>query len=408
MNQSGPIKNFALGIFDGPHATPAEVNDGPVYLGIANVTTDGRLSLSEIRHISEQEFPKWVRRVTPQKDDLVFSYEATLHRYALIPDNLRCCLGRRMCLVRPDTEKVYPRFLLYYFLSHKWRSVIESNIVVGATVERIPIAKFPEFEVTIPPLDTQRRIADILSAYDDLIENNRRRIDLLEQSARMLYKEWFVSLRFPGHEHVKVKDGVPQRWEVSTVADVCNSFEDGDWIESKDQGGEDYRLLQISNIGEDDFVETGNFRYVTEETFRRLRCNEVKPGDILISRMPEPIGRAWYVTEQPWKMITAVDVTIARPNSERVNSFYYLYHVNSPSHLAGCAARATGATRPRVARKTMGALPITVPPLPLQNEFGDIVSDLHRMKTNLRIQNKQLARARDLLLPRLMNGEIPV
>ncbi len=122
---------------------------------------------------------------------------------------------------------------------------------------------------------------------------------MLEQAARLLYNEWFVHLRFPGHEHVKIKDGVPEGWEKRTVANVCTAFEDGDWIESKDQGGEDFRLLQISNIGDNEFVETGNFRFISSETYRNLRCNEVVPGDILISRMPKPIGRAWYVYHSP-------------------------------------------------------------------------------------------------------------
>lgn len=128
----GPIKEIVLGIYDGPHATPPEAESGPVFLGIMNVTEEGRLDFSQIRHISEQDFPKWTRRVTPQMNDIVFSYEATLHRYALIPEGFRGCLGRRMALVRPNTEKVVPRYLYYYFLSNRWRSVVESNVISGA------------------------------------------------------------------------------------------------------------------------------------------------------------------------------------------------------------------------------------------------------------------------------------
>jgi type I restriction enzyme S subunit len=218
----GPIKDFALGIYDGPHATPQEANDGPIFLGIKNVTPQGTLDFTEIRHVSDQEYPKWTKRVVPQENDIVFSYEATLHRYALIPAEFRGCLGRRMALVRPDPMKVHPRFLHYYFLTSSWRSVVEANIINGATVDRVPLTKFPDFQVRLPVLETQRRIASILSAYDDLIENNRRRIQLLEQSARLLYKEWFVHLRFPGHEHVNVKDGVPAGWEKIQVKNVLS------------------------------------------------------------------------------------------------------------------------------------------------------------------------------------------
>ena len=98
-----PIKKFAVGIFDGPHATPQEASEGAVFLGIKNFTDDGRLDLSEIRYVSENDLPRWTKRVTPQQGDVVFTYEATLHRYAIIPEGFRGCLGRRVALLRPNT-----------------------------------------------------------------------------------------------------------------------------------------------------------------------------------------------------------------------------------------------------------------------------------------------------------------
>jgi type I restriction enzyme S subunit len=205
-----PIEAFTLGIFDGPHATPKPSDEGPIFLGIKNVTEDGRLDFSEIRHVSENEFPNWTRRVRPQKDDIVFSYEATLHRYARIPEGFVGCLGRRMGLVRPDQDKVDPAFLHYYFLSRIWRTKMEAITINGATVNRIPLTIFPDVLVKLPRLNQQQAIAETLSAYDDLIENNRRRTALLEEAARLLYREWFVRLRFPGHEHVRIIEGIPE------------------------------------------------------------------------------------------------------------------------------------------------------------------------------------------------------
>ena len=100
-------------------------------------------------------------------------------------------------------QKRITNFLYYYFYSDTWRATVNENIVLGATVDRIPLIKFPDFPVELPPLETQHRIADILSAYDDLIENNQKQIKLLEEAAQRLYKEWFVDLRFPGHENTK-------------------------------------------------------------------------------------------------------------------------------------------------------------------------------------------------------------
>ncbi|GAB4264584.1 MAG: hypothetical protein Kow0065_15370 [Methylomicrobium sp.] len=208
-----PIKEYCIGIFDGPHATPKESDEGPIFLGIKNITPDGHLDFSEIRHVSESEFPKWTRRVVPDAGDLVFTYEATLHRYAIIPEGFRGCLGRRVALIRPDPYLADSRYLLYYFQSESWRKTVEENVICGATVDRIPLEKFPNFPVAIPSLEVQKKIASILSAYDNLIENNRRRMALLEESARLLYREWFVRLRFPGYEHARIVDGVPEGWD---------------------------------------------------------------------------------------------------------------------------------------------------------------------------------------------------
>jgi len=193
-----PIKDLYEGLYDGPHATPKLSDSGPVFLGIKNVTDDGRLDLTEIRHIAEDDYAAWTRRVQPRENDLVFTYEATLNRYAIVPAGFRGCLGRRMALIRTDPQKVDVRFLLYYFFTAEWRAVIRRNMLTGATVDRIPLTTFPDFPVRVPTLPIQRRIAGILSAYDELIENSQRRIRILETMARALYREWFVHFRFPG------------------------------------------------------------------------------------------------------------------------------------------------------------------------------------------------------------------
>lgn len=108
------IKSVCKGIYDGPHATPPVSDTGAIFLGISNFS-NGRLDLSDIRFISENDLPRWTKRVTPQASDIVFSYEATLNLYAVIPDGFRGCLGRRMALIRVDEKKVYYKFLYYYF-----------------------------------------------------------------------------------------------------------------------------------------------------------------------------------------------------------------------------------------------------------------------------------------------------
>ncbi|MCB1975321.1 MAG: restriction endonuclease subunit S, partial [Burkholderiaceae bacterium] len=190
------IREISVGVYDGPHATPELHDEGSaVFLGIPNLLPDGRIDVTAARWVAERDLAKWTRRVTPQPNDIVFTYEATLNRYAIIPDGFRCCLGRRTALIRPDPSQIDHRFLFYCFFSPRWRAQMEANTLTGATVDRIPLTTFPEFEVLVPDLQEQKRIAAVLSAYDDLIATNQRRIALLEDAARRLYREWFVHLR---------------------------------------------------------------------------------------------------------------------------------------------------------------------------------------------------------------------
>ena len=189
---------------------------------------------------------------------------------------------------------------------------------------------------------------------------------------------------------------------------MCLSVNDGDWIETKDQGGSDYRLLQVSNVGLASFRETGKFRYVTQETFDRLRCQEVLPGDLLISRMPTPIGRAWLVTEMPWRMITAVDVAIAKPNVAVTGRYYLLCYLNSETHLGLAGQHATGTTRPRVSRRALCGIKTLIPPSDLQFAFDERLEAMFQLATALDKRNENLRTTRDLLLPKLISGKLDV
>ena len=146
------LRDIARGFFDGPHATPPESPEGPVFLRLDNITPDGRMDLSDIRYIAPADFPRWTRRVKPEPGDVVFSYEATLHRYVVIPEGFHGCLGRRLALIRPNRAKIEPKFLLYYFLSPLWRRVAGSAVINGATVDRISLTLVRDLPLRLPCL----------------------------------------------------------------------------------------------------------------------------------------------------------------------------------------------------------------------------------------------------------------
>lgn len=159
------------GLYDGPHATPPDSAEGAVFLGIANVL-DNRVDLTEVRRISEVDWPRWTRRITPSEGDIVFTYEATLGRFAMIPEWLRCCLGRRMALVRPKAGGMPPCFLYHHFTSRHFQELLAARTVSGATVDRISLLEFPSYPVIVPPSQLVTRLESVARPIWDRIHSN--------------------------------------------------------------------------------------------------------------------------------------------------------------------------------------------------------------------------------------------
>ena len=396
------IRDYCLGIFDGPHATPRESADGPIFLGIKNITERGSLDFSDVRHVSEEEFGRWTRRVTPQTGDVVFTYEATLHRYALIPEGFRGCLGRRVALVRPDPEKADGRYLLYYFLSDSWRRVINSNVMTGATVDRIPLERFPSFPAVLPSLRMQRRIADVLSGYDDLIENNRRRMALLEDASRQLYREWFVRLRFPGYEHTRITNGMPEGWDTHSLNDVCLIGRGASPRPIDDfMGGE----IPWFKIG-DATASEGPFILRTEEHVTDDGAKKsvlLQPGALILSNSAT-CGIPYFTAV----MGCVHDGWLHFADFKRVSQrFLYCFLWFKREELVSSVG--DGSTQKNLNTAAVGRLKLTLPPSDaLLTQFDDAVSPMFAMVLILATQNRELRTARDLVLPRLMSGAIAV
>ncbi len=374
------IKDVCVGIYDGPHATPPPSESGAIFLGISNFS-NGQLDLSDIRYIAESDLPKWTKRVVPMHKDIVFSYEATLNLYAIIPEGFRGCLGRRMALLRVDEEKAYYKFLYYYFYSDAWRAVIQENTVLGATVDRIPLIKFPDFEVELPPMKLQYGIADILSAYDDLIENNQKQIRLLEEAAQRLYKEWFVDLRFPGYEDVAVVDGVPEGWKKLSLPEIAPIV----------TGKKD------ANFG----TENGQYLFFTcaQEPIKApaysFDCDAVilaGNGDFNVK-----LYRGQFEAYQRTYVLSPY-------NPENLYLLYYAIKDNMRQLFQG----ASGSTIKFLTKRMLEGINVFVPSEEVHTRFN-ICCEAYQQKIEaLKKQITALQEARDRLLPKLMSGELEV
>ena len=397
------IKDICTGIYDGPHATPPLSDTGAIFLGISNFN-NGRLDFSDIRYISEDDLPKWTKRVIPQKNDIVFSYEATLNLYAIIPEGFRGCLGRRMALLRVDETKADYKFLYYYFYSDAWRATVNENIVLGATVDRIPLIKFPDFPVELPPLETQHRIADILSAYDDLIENNQRQIKLLEEAAQRLYKEWFVNLRFPGHENTKIVDGVPEGWRVASIADICDTVGGGTpstKIQSYYEKG-DILWVTPTDI-------TRNFSLALLDTEKKITPEGLKnssakmlPAETILMTSRASVG---FFGMCKYEVCTNQGFISCIPKRENLQ-MYLLF--NLKSRVEEIRQKAGGSTYLEISKTVFRELKIILPKDEVLAEYQKNVHDIFDEIYCRTEMIKSLVDMRNRLLPKLMSGEVEV
>lgn len=390
--------------------TPPKTTSG-VRLVTAKVVKGGQILDEPAEFIASDFYDEWMRRGLPQPLDVLLTTEAPLGEVAILRNDERIALAQRIILLRARKGTVNPEFLFYALQSDYGQGALKAR-ASGTTVLGIKQSELRQVRIPIYPIAFQQRIAAILSAYDELIENCQRRIKVLEQMARGLFREWFVNFRFPNGAKTPIVDSplgnIPKGWVVKPLDAVCHSILDGDWIETKDQGGNDYRLLQISNIGVGEFIETHNYRFVTQSTFERLRCTEIKPNDLLVARMPTPVGRAWLARLMPWRMITAVDVAIIRPIEKFVLPQFLVQAWNRPSNLKRIAAQASGTTRLRITRRELAALEFIIPPIQLQSEFVSLCHPLRESTNSLLQKVANLRKTRDLLLPRLMAGNISI
>jgi len=387
------IETLYHGLYDGPHATPKPSEDGPVFLGIGNITEDGKLDLNDIRHIAEEDYPSWTKRVTPQPGDIVFTYEATLNRYAIIPGGFRGCLGRRTALIRPNPDAVNSHFLFFYFFSEDWRKTISENILAGATVDRIPLTRFPTFPVTVPERAVQDRIAAILSAYDDLIENNTRRIKVVKAIAQTIFQGALSTF--------------PDLWANVPIEEVYEELFDGPHATPKPSAsGPIY--LGIKNVterGELDLTET---RHIAEEDFSQWTRRVVpRPGDIVFTY--EATLNRYAIINRDFRGCLGRRMALIRPDERQIDPYLFLHCLLSDQWRNEVRSKIiSGATVDRIPLTTFPTFRVQVPTPDLRARIGPAIRACEELAENCRRRNDVLRTTRDLLLPKLISGELPV
>lgn len=386
-------------ITDGKHGDCRSEDDSGYYFISCKDVKDGQINYENARQIAHDDFDETHHRTNLKPGDVLLTNSGTIGRLAVAPDDertLRTTFQKSVAILKPSPDKITSHFL-YYSLAADQAGLV--NSAGGAAQKNLLLGELRRFSIKVPSLSVQNEITSILSTYDDLIENNRRRMALLEESARLLYQEWFVRLRFPGHEHTRIINGVPKGWNLRRLDEIAVLNREN--LKGSFDGEIDY--VDISSVTPGLINEKASYAF-RDAPSRARRV--VRHGDVIWSCV-RPNRRSYAVIWQPPPtLIVSTGFAVITPLLVPTS---FLYQAVTTDQFVGYLENhARGAAYPAVVAGDFERARILTPPKVVLSLFDDIASPLLTQSNNLSQQNDKLRTARDLLLPKLMSGEISV
>ena len=380
-------------IGDGAHASLKRVKSGIPYLTAKNITKNG-ISYSNIDFISEETYEKYFKEKSnaltkPQKNDILYSIIGSIGGVYCVKDE-KIGISSSVAIIRANSELIFPQYLAYFLKSKFFEAQVQA-IKGGVAQGFMSIEKLKNVNILYPKnLDYQAKIVSILSAYDDLIENNQKQIKLLEEAAQRLYKEWFVDLHFPGYETTPIIDGVPKGWEkefLTNLVDVQYGYAfNGAFFNNTGCG---MPIVRIRNIPEGQTMD-----FTTEEASKEYIIHN---GDILVG-----MDGDFHINTWGGKDAYLVQRTCSlRPKFNYMKG-YLLQAIVEP--IKYFEKTVVGATVAHLGKKHIDTIKIFKAPVELYRPF----QIWYEKRQSLINQNRLLVEARDRLLPKLMNGELKV
>ena len=396
------LNDVAVDIIDYRGKTPKKLGgswakSGIIALSAMNVKQGQLVKLEKAKFVSNELYQKWMKSEV-MKGDILMTSEAPLGETYFIAEKRKICLSQRLFCIRANPNIIQPRFLFYLFNSPSVRKQIDLR-ATGTTVLGIRQPDLREVPIVIPPFPTQHKIAAVLGTYDDLIENNTRRIAILEEMAGAIYREWFVEFRFPGHERVEMVESelglIPQGWEIGTLGDLAESVRRN--IKPSDINQETPYLglehlprksIALSNWDSVDSINSAKLAF--------------KKGEILFGKIRPYFHK---VGVAPLDGICSSDTIVIRPKRNECFSMTLSY-VSSEHFVEYATITSQGTKMPRADWKVLVKYPVIIPPDQITQRFSSCVRDVVDKIQNLIFQNRNLRQTRDLLLPKLISGEI--
>ena len=358
---------------------------------------NGTVDLSDVNYIPESSLDKYGRHML-RKGDLVIAtvgshpnlVASAAGRATIIPIHAEgSLLNQNALCIRSKSDKLYQGYLGYLGKSDTFQGYIKSLGRGAANQVRIALGLIKEFTFDLPPLPTQRKIASILSAYDDLIENNLKRIKLLEEKAFLRYKILMSS--------EKLIEGT-----VGDLVDVKSgfAFKGADWTD------EGFPVIKIKNIGNND-IDLTDCSLIPENIAEAAAKFKLNAGDLLIAMTGATVGKIGMMPKTETSFYLNQRVGIFKPKVENVELFLFCFY-NEPSAKDAVESLASGAAQPNISGGQLESIKLFYPKFETVTEFGNSIKSQFELIWNLKQQNAKLREARDILLPRLMSGEVEV
>lgn len=382
------LSDCCVSIADGDHQAPPKADVGIPFVTIANINATNQFDFSNTMFVPQEYYDRLDSKRKAQKGDILYSVVGSFGIPVYMRETIPFAFQRHIAILRPN-ETILPQFLYYTMLSRDFYMMADAA-ALGAAQRTVSLTALRNMKIAVPPMDVQKKIVDILSAYDDLIANNQKQIKLLEEAAQRLYKEWFVDLRFPGHETIPITDGIPEGWKRERLVDIVKvqygyAF-DGSLFNANGNGTP---IVRIRNIPAG---TTAN--YTTEDADPQY---VVHNGDILVGMDGEFHINSWsgpdaYLVQRTCSF---------RPSNPNMKG-YLLQAIYEP--IKYFESTVVGATVAHLGKKHIDTITVLTGPKELYVPF----QQYFERRQLLLNQNRLLAESRDRLLPKLMNGEIEV
>jgi len=393
------LNDICSSIYDGDHNAPPKSDTGVPFVTISNIdAADGSIDFSNTAHVPNSYFESLKPERKPRPGDVLYSVVGSFGIPSLVKDQKPFVFQRHVAILRPN-DRIEPEYLYYSMKSRNFYHWADS-VAIGAAQRTVTLGQLREKTIALPPLPVQSRIAGVLSAHDKLIENNRRQIKLLEEAAQRLYKEWFVDLRFPGHETTPIHNGIPEGWKRTTVGEIAS-------VNAKSlKASELPRMISYIDLS---CASKGHILSVSQYSAQDApgRARRVARDGSIAWGMVRPSQQSYCLVRHP-SPSTVLSTGFAVIDAQAV-PFSFLYETLAQNSFVSYLVGLTnGSTYPAVKPEHFYNAEVVTPDEKTLSRFDAAVLPILN-GIELREQQIVAAReARDRLLPKLMSGEIEV